>query len=274
MSKRSIRVLGLQCQTRRQQTEARGSVQDSVQCSNRARQTGKHGRQARHFKTVNQGCCNIESLRAFPSIIAHAYHDAVILIITSVSPVPFSVVVFIQRERGSVERDVRSQAEACATATRYKRGTSNPIKIIGNWYKVHDVSVLRSFLSCQLVQFIITLVQNNRVLNLKRKRQLSFLYLFIFYMLQVLLIAEFCLLSRKIYLSHDFCLFILVYCVQTPGLFLFFVPPNVTTRPLLLSSNGKKSKFISQIYEEPVDHSNVCICPCCIHIMRLKWHKP
>ncbi|KAI5615061.1 heat shock factor protein 2, partial [Silurus asotus] len=47
----------------------------------------------------------------------------------------------------------------------------------------------------ELVQFILTLVQNNRVLNLKRKR------------------------------------------------------------PLLLSSNGKKSKFI------PVDHSNVCIPP-------------
>ncbi|XP_076873979.1 heat shock factor protein 2 [Brachyhypopomus gauderio] len=46
----------------------------------------------------------------------------------------------------------------------------------------------------ELVQFIFTLVQNNRMLNLKRKR------------------------------------------------------------PLLLSSNGKKSKFISQIYEEPVDH--------------------
>ncbi|XP_017311635.1 heat shock factor protein 2 [Ictalurus punctatus] len=51
----------------------------------------------------------------------------------------------------------------------------------------------------ELVQFIITLVQNNRVLNLKRKR------------------------------------------------------------PLLLSSNGKKSKFISQIYEEPVDHSNSAV---------------
>ncbi|MCJ8743920.1 hypothetical protein PDJAM_G00100150 [Pangasius djambal] len=51
----------------------------------------------------------------------------------------------------------------------------------------------------ELVQFILTLVQNNRVLNLKRKR------------------------------------------------------------PLLLSSNGKKSKFISQIYEEPVDHSNSAV---------------
>ncbi|XP_072542545.1 heat shock factor protein 2 [Salminus brasiliensis] len=46
----------------------------------------------------------------------------------------------------------------------------------------------------ELVQFIFTLVQNNRMLNLKRKR------------------------------------------------------------PLLLSSNGKKSKYISQIYEELVDH--------------------
>ncbi|XP_027011262.2 heat shock factor protein 2 isoform X2 [Tachysurus fulvidraco] len=51
----------------------------------------------------------------------------------------------------------------------------------------------------ELVQFIITLVQNNRVLNLKRKR------------------------------------------------------------PLLLSSNGKKSKFISQIYEEPVDQSSSAV---------------
>ncbi|KAB5540035.1 hypothetical protein PHYPO_G00096490 [Pangasianodon hypophthalmus] len=51
----------------------------------------------------------------------------------------------------------------------------------------------------ELVQFILTLVQNNRVLNLKRKR------------------------------------------------------------PLLLSSNGKKSKFISQIYEEPVDHGNSAV---------------
>ncbi|XP_060772419.1 heat shock factor protein 2 isoform X2 [Neoarius graeffei] len=51
----------------------------------------------------------------------------------------------------------------------------------------------------ELVQFILTLVQNNRVLNLKRKR------------------------------------------------------------PLLLSSNGKKSKFISQIYKEPVDHSNSAV---------------
>ncbi|XP_062858521.1 heat shock factor protein 2 [Trichomycterus rosablanca] len=47
----------------------------------------------------------------------------------------------------------------------------------------------------ELVQFILTLVQNNRLLNLKRKR------------------------------------------------------------PLLLSSNGKKSKYISEIYEEPVEHS-------------------
>ncbi|XP_030627523.1 heat shock factor protein 2 [Chanos chanos] len=47
----------------------------------------------------------------------------------------------------------------------------------------------------ELVQFIITLVQNNRVLNLKRKR------------------------------------------------------------PLLLNSNGKKPKYIHQLYEEPVDHS-------------------
>ncbi|KAG7316389.1 hypothetical protein KOW79_019930 [Hemibagrus wyckioides] len=51
----------------------------------------------------------------------------------------------------------------------------------------------------ELVQFILTLVQNNRVLNLKRKR------------------------------------------------------------PLLLSSNGKKSKFISKIYEEAVDHSNSAV---------------
>ncbi|KAM9435327.1 heat shock factor protein 2 isoform 1-T1 [Clarias gariepinus] len=51
----------------------------------------------------------------------------------------------------------------------------------------------------ELVQFILTLVQSNRVLNLKRKR------------------------------------------------------------PLLLSSTGKKSKFISQIYEEPVDHSNSAV---------------
>ncbi|XP_059354345.1 heat shock factor protein 2-like [Carassius carassius] len=47
----------------------------------------------------------------------------------------------------------------------------------------------------ELVQFIFTLVQNNRMLNLKRKR------------------------------------------------------------PLALSSNGKKSKFIHQIFEEPMDHS-------------------
>ncbi|TSP57618.1 Heat shock factor protein 2 [Bagarius yarrelli] len=51
----------------------------------------------------------------------------------------------------------------------------------------------------ELVQFILTLVQNNRVLNLKRKR------------------------------------------------------------PLLLSNNAKKSKFISQIFEEPVDHSNSAV---------------
>uniref|UniRef100_A0A4W4GGW2 HSF-type DNA-binding domain-containing protein n=1 Tax=Electrophorus electricus TaxID=8005 RepID=A0A4W4GGW2_ELEEL len=51
----------------------------------------------------------------------------------------------------------------------------------------------------ELVQFIFTLVQNNRMLNLKRKR------------------------------------------------------------PLLLSSNGKKSKFISQIYEDAVDHSKSAV---------------
>ncbi|KAK3542216.1 hypothetical protein QTP86_018472, partial [Hemibagrus guttatus] len=51
----------------------------------------------------------------------------------------------------------------------------------------------------ELVQFIVTLVQNNRVLNLKRKR------------------------------------------------------------PLLLSSNGKKSKFISKICEEPTDQSNSAV---------------
>ncbi|XP_031437230.1 heat shock factor protein 2 isoform X2 [Clupea harengus] len=50
----------------------------------------------------------------------------------------------------------------------------------------------------ELVQFIFTLVQNNRILNLKRKR------------------------------------------------------------PLLLNSNGKKSKFIHQIYDEHADHSKVC----------------
>uniref|UniRef100_A0A8C1Z7T0 Heat shock transcription factor 2 n=1 Tax=Cyprinus carpio TaxID=7962 RepID=A0A8C1Z7T0_CYPCA len=49
----------------------------------------------------------------------------------------------------------------------------------------------------ELVQFIFTLVQNNRMLNLKRKR------------------------------------------------------------PLTLSSNGKKSKFIHQMFEEPMDHSKV-----------------
>ncbi|XP_017547996.1 heat shock factor protein 2 [Pygocentrus nattereri] len=51
----------------------------------------------------------------------------------------------------------------------------------------------------ELVQFIITLVQNNRMLNLKRKR------------------------------------------------------------PLLLTSNGKKSKYISQIYEEHVDHGKSAV---------------
>uniref|UniRef100_A0AAY5F0P8 HSF-type DNA-binding domain-containing protein n=1 Tax=Electrophorus electricus TaxID=8005 RepID=A0AAY5F0P8_ELEEL len=58
----------------------------------------------------------------------------------------------------------------------------------------------------ELVQFIFTLVQNNRMLNLKRKR------------------------------------------------------------PLLLSSNGKKSKFISQIYEDAVDHSKVCMKRCAVRI--------
>lgn len=51
----------------------------------------------------------------------------------------------------------------------------------------------------ELVQFIFTLVQNNRLLNLKRKR------------------------------------------------------------PLLLSSNGKKSKYISEIYEDHVDHENSAV---------------